>query len=78
MTTSVWPSDATASAAANGNIVRSVPRVTLDEAKIQLTAKRPTVAISTVASPRESSRREPRGMLLIGSVRPVVGTPDLT
>jgi hypothetical protein len=51
--------------------------VTLDDAKIQLIAKRPTVAISTVASPRESSRRDPRGML-VGSVGPVVGTPELT
>jgi hypothetical protein len=51
--------------------------VTLDDAKIQLIAKSPTVAISTVASPRDSSRRDPRGML-VGSVEPVVGTPELT
>jgi hypothetical protein len=62
ITTSVCPSDAIASADANGSIVRSVPRVTLDDAKTRLTAKRPAVATSTVASPRDKRCLEPRGI----------------
>jgi hypothetical protein len=33
MTTSVWPSPAIASAAANGSMVKSTPLLRLDEAK---------------------------------------------
>ena len=72
MTTSVWPSDAIASADANGSIVRSVPRVTLEDANTRLTANRPTVATRTVASPRESTRLDPRGMVTCDPVEPLL------
>jgi len=62
LTEKLWMSDAIASADANGSIVRSVPRVTLDDAKTRLTAKRPAVATSTVTSPRDKRCLEPRGI----------------
>ena len=67
MTTSVWPSDATASAAANGSIVRSVPLVTLDGANRKLAAKSAPVATRTVARPRDSRRLDPRGIASLDS-----------
>src|SRR5215204_4363393 len=70
ITTSVWPSEAIASAAANGSIVRSVPLVRLDGAKIQLMATRPTVAAPTVIRPRENRLRDPRRTTVAASARP--------
>ena len=62
MTTSVWPSDAIASADANGSIVRSAPLLRLDDANTPLAANRATVATRTVARPRESTLSDPRGI----------------
>ncbi len=62
ITTSVCPSEAIARADANGSIVSSVPRVTLEDAKTRLTAKSAAVATSTVASPRDRRCLDPRGM----------------
>ena len=53
MTTSVWPSDAIASADANGSIVSSTPLLRLDDANTQLAAS------STTGS--DEDRRESTG-----------------
>jgi hypothetical protein len=78
MTTSVWPSDAIASADANGNIVKSVPRVTLDDANKRLTANSPAVATRTVARPRESRCLDPLGTASFDSAEPVICAPGVT
>ena len=64
MTTSVCPSEAIASAAANGSIVSSVPLVRLESATSALAAKRPAVAVATVRRPRENTLLEPRSIVL--------------
>ena len=65
MTTSVWPSDAIASAAANGSIVRSVPLVRLDGANRRLAANSPTVAtIDGREAARQQAPRPPRDGVL--------------
>ena len=73
MTTSVWPSDAIASADANGSIVSSTPLLRLDDANTALAASSTTVATSTVASPRDTRRVDPsrNGVLRLGRTAPV-------
>ena len=78
MTTSVWPSDAMASAAANGSIVRSTPLLRLDGANRRLAASSATVATTTVARPRESTFLDPRETEPFGSPEPVSGVADIT
>ena len=78
MTTSVWPSDAIASAAANGSIVRSMPLLRLDGANRRLAANSATVATMTVARPRDSNLLDPRGTEPFDSSEPAVGVPDIT
>ena len=78
MTTSVWPNAAIASAEANGSIVRSVPLVTLDGAKIRLTANSAAVAMTTVASPRDSKLLDPRRIASFDPLEPVICVTGLT
>jgi hypothetical protein len=66
-----------ASAAANGNIVRSVPLVTLDGAKRRLAAISAIVATLTVTRPRDSSLLDPRGTESFDSLELAVGV-DVT
>ena len=78
MTTSVWPSDAIASAAANGSIVRSVPLLRLDGANRRLAANSATVATMTVARPRDSTLLDPRATEPFDSSEPAMCVPDIT
>ena len=72
MTTSVWPSDAIASAEANGSIVSSVPRSRLVGANRRLAATSPSVATMTVVRPRDSRRLDPRGTVSFASLETVI------
>ena len=78
MTTSVWPNAAIASAEANGSIVRSVPRVTLDDAKMRLAPNSAPVATTTVASPRDSKLVDPRRIASFDPSEPVICVTGLT
>src|SRR4051812_30371931 len=78
MTTSVCPSDATASADANGSIVRSVPFARLDDANRALTTNSSNVATATVARPRESTFLDPRGIAIFAASGPGVCAADAT
>ena len=72
MTTSVWPSDAIASAAANGSIVSSTPLLRLEGANATQATNRPPIATRTVTRPRESRLLDPRGTASLASFRPRV------
>ena len=72
ITTRVWPSDAIASAEANGSIVSSVPLSRLVGANTKLAASSPSVATMTVVRPRDSRRRDPRGTVSFGSFETVI------
>jgi hypothetical protein len=59
-------------------MVRTTPRLRLDDPKRKLAANRAPVATTTVARPRESKRLDPRGTVSFGSFEPVICAPAVT